>query len=238
MGILNSFVTTSQYGPNSLTETGASALNQGLNIANPFLSTGAVNKDVWNGGSGVGTTGFSSLANAGGQIAGQFGVAGAGIQGGLQAIGAMTDLFAYNPEVSNIRTNYGSNEIPTFDLSDEASATNDFMKNFSQDANKKVASSALGGAAAGTAIAPGIGTAIGGAIGLIGGLLGRKDAHGEAVDARNQMRQEYSSAISKYNTNTQSYYNKQAAYDKYMANAQSTRNMFGIPSASPYFYLG
>ena len=231
-GLLNSY-----FNQGKLTEQGSGAINTGLNLANPFLQTGQREDNAWMSGGGVGTTGFSNLANAGGQMAGQFGPVGTGIQGGLQAVGAMTDLFSYDPEVDRIETRYSSNELPTFDLSDEAASTKDFMKDFRESANKKVGSAVLGGAAAGMAFSP-VGAAIGAGAGFLGSMIGRSEAKNKAEEASNKMQDQYSSAIGRFNTSTQGYYNKQNAQEKYQANRQTQQNLFNIPSSNPYFYLG
>jgi hypothetical protein len=235
MGFLNTYFNQET---GKVTDQGAGAINTGLNLANPFLQTGDRDDNVWNAGGTVGTTGFSNIANMGGQMAGQFGTVGMGVQGGLQSIGAMTDLFSYDPEVDRIDTRYSSNELPTFDLSDEASSVNNFMSEFKESANKKVASSTLGGAAAGTAIVPGLGTAIGAGVGFLGSMIGRSSAKDKAEDANNKMQDEYSSGIERFNKSTKGYYNKQNAAERYQANRANQRNLFNIPSSNSYFYLG
>jgi hypothetical protein len=232
MSLLNTFFNAGQ-----LTNQGAQAMNTGLNLSSSFLSTGARNDNVWRSGGNLGTTGFSSTANSLGHIAGNFGPLGAGIQGGLQSVGAMADLYSYNPKVDALENSYSADNLPTFDLSDEASATDSFMDDFKSSANKKIGQSTLGGAAVGTAIAPGIGTAIGAGVGFIGSLFGKGKAKNEAEEAADKMQQEYSSAIGRFNTGTQQYYNKQNAMDFYRAQQKNQANMFNIPSASPYFYI-
>lgn len=233
MGLLNTY-----FNEGNLTKKGAGAMSAGLNLANPFLQTGQRDDNAWDAGGTVGTTGFSNVADMGGQIAGQFGPVGAGIQGGLQSVGAMADLFSYDPEVDRIETRYSSNELPTFDLSEEAASAQDFMKDFKGSANKKVGSAVLGGAAAGTAIAPGIGTAIGAGVGLLGSLAGRSQAKNKAEEAADKMSSEYSSAIGRFNKSTEGYYDKQNAMERYRANQATQQSLFNLPSSNPYFYLG
>jgi hypothetical protein len=224
-------------GTNKLTNTGANAMSSGLTLTNSFLNTGMREEDAWMAGGNVGQTGFSSMANMGGQMAGQFGPIGAGIQGGLQSIGAMADLFSYNPQVDSIRNSYSSDSLPSFDLSEQASKTDGFIRDFNSSANKKIAQSAIGGAAAGMAFSP-IGAAIGGAAGLVGGLIGKGTAKKKAEDANQKMRSEYSEGIDRFNLGTENYYNKENSMDLYRARQQAQDNVFGMPSASPFFYLG
>lgn len=238
MGILNAYFDQNKRGNPMLNSSGAGAINTGLNLANPFLQTGQRNDDVWGGGGTVGATGASSFMNSAGQMAGQFGAVGVGIQGGLQAVGAMTDLFSYDPEVDAIKTRYSSDQLPSFDLSDEAASTRNFMKDFRQSANKKVGQSTLGGAALGTAIAPGIGTAVGAVAGFVGGLIGKNKADTEANRAAQEMQSKYSQAIGRFNTSTAGFYGKENAMERYRANQQTQSNLFNVPNANPYFYLG
>lgn len=227
----------SMFGDYKLTEYGAQGISSGLNLSNALLGTGQRDDNAWSNGGNVGETGFSSLANTGGQIAGQFGPVGAGIQGGLQSIGAITDLMSYNPDVDPLENSYSSDQLPSFDLSEEAASSNNFIKDFNSSANKKVGSAALGGAAAGAAFGP-VGAAIGGVAGGILGFAGKAKAKNEAEEARDKMNREYSSGIDRFNKSTEGFYNKENAMDKYRARQQSQGNMFNIPSGNPYFYLG
>lgn len=220
-------------------------VSTGLGLSNAFLGTGQRNDDVWSGGGAVGATGASNFMDSAGQMAGQFGPYGRMAQGAMGMGSALTDLFSYDPEVDAIKTSYSSDQLPSFDLSDEAAYTGQFMEDFRQSANKKIGKSVLGGAATGAAlgtVVPGIGTAVGavgGAItGLVGGLLGKNDAKNEAEEAAREMQQKYSQAIGRFNTSTAGFYGKQNAMEKYRANQQTQSNLFNVPNANPYFYLG
>jgi len=229
-------------GNNPAVAEGASKV---LGMSNAFLGTGYRSDNVWSGGGTVGATGASGFMDAAGQMAGQFGPYGQMAQGALSMGGAMTDLFSYDPDVGAINTRYSSDELPSFDLSDEAASTANFMQDFNRSANKKIGKSILGGATTGAAlgtVVPGIGTAIGavgGAItGFVGGLLGKSDAKGEAQDAATEMQQQYGEAVGRFNASTAGYYGRENAMERYRANQQSQANLFNVPKANPYFYLG
>lgn len=233
MGNLNAFFNSNNFKSTNATNLASS----GLNIANSFLSSGGRNDDVWSAGGNLGSTGFSNVANQIGSMAGQFGPYGLAAQAGLQSISSLTDLFAYDPEVDPLENTYSSDSLPSFDLSDEAASTNDFIGDFNKSSNKKIASATIGGAATGAAVGGPIGAAIGGVGGLVGGLIGKSSAKKKAEEAQRQMKQEYSGAIGRFNEANKGFYNRENAMQRYQANKQSQSSMFNIPSGSPYFYL-
>jgi hypothetical protein len=234
----NAFFQPNSAGKSRMTDLGAKGTNVGLGLMNPYLSTGYRDDDAWASGGNVGATGFSSVSEGVGQLAGQFGPVGVGIQAGLQGVGALTDLFAYNPEVDALRNTYSSDQLPSFDLSEEASSQANFMGEFNKSANKKIGSAALGGAATGAAFGGPVGAAIGGAVGAIGGLIGKGKAKKEAKEAAQEMKSQYSEGIQRFNASSKQYYNRQTAMDQYRSRQQSQRGLFNVPSSNPYFYLG
>ena len=232
---LNSYFSMGSYGPPQLTNKGAQAFSTALTAINPIFRDQNRIKNTWIGGGSIGTTGASNLFNTGGQIASSLNnPVGLGIQGGLQMAGAMTDLYSYNPEVDDLDNSYSSNQLASFDLSQEAGSVNNFMDEFRSSAAKKIGSSTLGGASLGTAIMPGIGTAIGAATGLLGSFIGKEFAKRKAEEANNKMKEEYSQGIGRFNRASESFYDKQNALEKYLAKKQS---MFNVPNNTPYFYI-
>ena len=60
----------------------------------------------------------------------------------------------------------------------------------------------------------------------------------QGEEAADKMQNEYSSAVGRFNTSTQGFYNKQNAMERYQANRQTQQGLFNIPQSNPYFYLG